>query len=183
MMEGEYVEVTRIFEFDAAHWLAGHKGKCSRLHGHTYKLEVTVGGEVSSYLNTDSQYADIESERDVQIFIFEKGKMSAVEAKPPFFTKQEKPHPKPLEDCMVADFGDIKKWVQEEVLDALDHSLLNEVWVYPTAEAMVVTIAARLAQSIRDGALREEVQLARVRLWETSNSYAEARLAPAEDYL
>lgn len=36
--------VTRSFSFDAAHELPWHAGKCRRLHGHTYRLEVTVGG-------------------------------------------------------------------------------------------------------------------------------------------
>ncbi len=30
--------------FAAAHRLPGHEGKCQRLHGHTYGLEVTVEG-------------------------------------------------------------------------------------------------------------------------------------------
>jgi 6-pyruvoyltetrahydropterin/6-carboxytetrahydropterin synthase len=38
--------VTKIFTFDAAHRLPHHKGNCRNLHGHTYKLEVTVSGEV-----------------------------------------------------------------------------------------------------------------------------------------
>jgi len=32
-------------DFDAAHKLVGYKGKCSRLHGHTWKIEVFVVGE------------------------------------------------------------------------------------------------------------------------------------------
>ena len=31
--------------FDAAHKLIGYKGKCSQLHGHTWKVEVFVVGE------------------------------------------------------------------------------------------------------------------------------------------
>jgi len=38
------LEVTRVFQFDAAHRLEDYVGKCSNLHGHTYKLEVTVRG-------------------------------------------------------------------------------------------------------------------------------------------
>ena len=38
------VTVTRSFTFDAAHILPWHPGKCSRLHGHTYRLEVSVTG-------------------------------------------------------------------------------------------------------------------------------------------
>jgi len=36
--------ITKIFTFDAAHRLRYHDGKCSNVHGHTYKLEVTVEG-------------------------------------------------------------------------------------------------------------------------------------------
>ena len=34
--------VTKIFTFDACHHLPYYDGACSKLHGHTYKLEVTV---------------------------------------------------------------------------------------------------------------------------------------------
>ncbi|ONN26853.1 6-pyruvoyl tetrahydropterin synthase [Thermosipho affectus] len=37
--------VTKEFTFDAAHNLVKYHGKCERLHGHTYKLIVTVAGE------------------------------------------------------------------------------------------------------------------------------------------
>jgi len=36
--------VTKCFTFDAAHKLTEHDGKCCILHGHTYKLEITVSG-------------------------------------------------------------------------------------------------------------------------------------------
>lgn len=42
------VNITRAFTFDAAHVLPWHPGKCSRLHGHTYRLEVTVKGPLDS---------------------------------------------------------------------------------------------------------------------------------------
>ncbi len=36
------MKICRVFYFDAAHFLPRYKGKCERLHGHTYKLEVVV---------------------------------------------------------------------------------------------------------------------------------------------
>ena len=38
--------VTRTFRFEAAHQLPWHAGKCRYLHGHSYRLEVTVSGPV-----------------------------------------------------------------------------------------------------------------------------------------
>ncbi|ASK27568.1 6-carboxytetrahydropterin synthase QueD [Neisseria chenwenguii] len=36
------MKITKIFTFDSSHMLDGHDGKCQNLHGHTYKLEITV---------------------------------------------------------------------------------------------------------------------------------------------
>lgn len=36
--------LTKIFAFESAHQLPHHLGKCSRLHGHSYKLEVEIAG-------------------------------------------------------------------------------------------------------------------------------------------
>lgn len=38
--------VTKTFSFEAAHHLPGHRGKCARLHGHSYRLEVAVRGPI-----------------------------------------------------------------------------------------------------------------------------------------
>lgn len=35
----------REFTFDAAHCLSKYHGKCERLHGHTYRLAVTLEGK------------------------------------------------------------------------------------------------------------------------------------------
>ncbi|MCI5622998.1 MULTISPECIES: 6-carboxytetrahydropterin synthase QueD [Anaerostipes] len=37
--------LTTHASFDSAHFLAGYDGKCSNLHGHRWKLEVTVESE------------------------------------------------------------------------------------------------------------------------------------------
>ena len=42
--------VTKIMEFEAAHCLEGHKGKCKNLHGHSYKLEITVGSSHNDHM-------------------------------------------------------------------------------------------------------------------------------------
>tara|TARA_Y100000310_G_C20653788_1_gene800890 strand:- start:600 stop:944 length:345 start_codon:yes stop_codon:yes gene_type:complete len=39
--------IGKTFSFDAAHKLEWHNGKCKDLHGHTYKFEVLIKGEVN----------------------------------------------------------------------------------------------------------------------------------------
>ena len=39
--------VTRTFTFEAAHQLPWHTGACRELHGHGYRLEVTVAGPLN----------------------------------------------------------------------------------------------------------------------------------------
>ena len=36
--------VTKEFKFDSAHRLEGYEGNCSHLHGHTWRLAVTLEG-------------------------------------------------------------------------------------------------------------------------------------------
>ncbi|MFH0838143.1 MAG: 6-carboxytetrahydropterin synthase QueD [Patescibacteria group bacterium] len=38
--------VTKEFTFDSAHFLPNYHGKCENMHGHTYRLQVTVDGPV-----------------------------------------------------------------------------------------------------------------------------------------
>jgi len=40
--------VSRTFTFEAAHRLTWHPGKCRNLHGHSYRLDVTVGGPLDA---------------------------------------------------------------------------------------------------------------------------------------
>ena len=44
----ERVRITKRYTFEAAHSLPNYEGKCSHLHGHSYKLEVTVSGTIDS---------------------------------------------------------------------------------------------------------------------------------------
>jgi 6-pyruvoyltetrahydropterin/6-carboxytetrahydropterin synthase len=109
------VIVARIVEFQAAHHLPRHPGRCRDLHGHTYRLEVLCEGPVDP------------------------------------------------ETGMVLDFADVKAVVKREVLDVLDHTLLNDRIENPTAEVVVAWIWQRLAAA--------GLPLAELRLWETSSCY------------
>ena len=38
------MQIRKSFSFEAAHVLPHHPGKCARLHGHSYRLEVALEG-------------------------------------------------------------------------------------------------------------------------------------------
>jgi 6-pyruvoyltetrahydropterin/6-carboxytetrahydropterin synthase len=70
---------------------------------------------------------------------------------------------------MVMDFGHLSIIVQG-IIDMYDHKTLNNFWVNPTAEIMVKDIANKIYLI-----LPRDVDLIRVRLWETDTCYAECR--------
>ncbi len=55
------VRLTKSFGFEAAHWLPtfpeGHK--CRRMHGHSFRVEVTVEGELDQQRGYLIDYGDI----------------------------------------------------------------------------------------------------------------------------
>lgn len=127
-MIGKVIKVTKSFSFDAAHFLPNHKGKCSNMHGHTYKLEVTV-------IRDNGQLIDRGSD-----------------------------------EGMVIDFSDLKSIVKSEVLDKVDHKVLNEVFPFrTTAENMAAYIFDVLDEKLSSYGVKVE----RIRLWETPDSWAE----------
>jgi 6-pyruvoyltetrahydropterin/6-carboxytetrahydropterin synthase len=40
--------LTREYRFEAAHQLHWHPGRCARLHGHSYRMEVSVSGPLDA---------------------------------------------------------------------------------------------------------------------------------------
>ena len=42
------IRLTKEFSFEAAHALEGYDGTCREIHGHSYRLFVTVKGEPST---------------------------------------------------------------------------------------------------------------------------------------
>ena len=86
--------ITKEFAFEAAHLLENHPSKCKNLHGHSYRLLVTV-------------------------------------------TKKE------LDNNMIIDFADLKKVVNEELIDKIDHSFIYNT---NTDKEYVKEIATALAK-------------------------------------
>lgn len=42
------IRITKEFDFEMAHALVGYDGPCKNIHGHSYKLKVTVKGNVKN---------------------------------------------------------------------------------------------------------------------------------------
>lgn len=140
------IRLTKEFRFEMGHALHGYDGVCKNIHGHSYRLFVTVIG-------------------------------------------------KPISDVsnkklgMVIDFGDLKKIVNQEIVDKFDHALvLNEsqkdeiikvkdsplfdryylLPYQPTCENMVADFAARIQKH-----LPQDVKLFSLKMHETATSFAE----------
>ena len=109
------MQLSTIFNFSASHFLTKYHGKCENLHGHNYKLIVTVEGKVGK-------------------------------------------------DGMVIDYKEIKKTVNDLVIDKIDHTHLNDLMDNPSSEHLVLWIWK---------ALKDELPLKNIRLYETENYYCD----------
>ena len=139
------VRITKQFGFETAHALWNYDGKCRHIHGHSYKLFITLIGKPIS-------------DKDSTKF------------------------------GMVMDFGDLKKIINDEIIEQFDHSLLlykETAWIddilkqnlydhvialdyQPTCENMVIDFSVRIAKHLPAG-----VDLFTVKLYETTTSFAE----------
>ena len=63
------VYITTRTTFEACHSLPKYYGKCSRLHGHSYKLEVTVSGLID-YKHMEEDCERSELAREAMVFDF-----------------------------------------------------------------------------------------------------------------
>ena len=140
------IRITKQFNFETGHALYGYDGKCKNVHGHSYKLSVTVSGEPIKD-NTHVKFG------------------------------------------MVIDFSDLKKIVNEEIVDVFDHAtVFNQntphielakelqardhhvilVDYQPTSEMMVIDFA----EKIKDR-LPNNIKLHSIKLQETDTNFAE----------
>ena len=59
------MQIRKHFRFEAAHVLPYHPGKCARLHGHSYRLEVAVRGPLQSEGPARGMIADFDTIKHV----------------------------------------------------------------------------------------------------------------------
>ena len=53
------MKISKVFRFEASHILSRHPGKCSRLHGHSWVLRVSVEGPVDPAAGFVIDFGDI----------------------------------------------------------------------------------------------------------------------------
>lgn len=64
------ITVTKEFTFDAAHYLPGYDGPCANMHGHTYKLQVTLAKQ-ANILNDGMVFDFVDLKRIVKDWIID----------------------------------------------------------------------------------------------------------------
>lgn len=116
-------EVTIKNTFSAAHILKDIGGKCEKLHGHNFTVEVTVA---SRELN---------------------------------------------EDGLLIDFKILKGWT-EEILEKLDHKLLNDTSYFKDTNPSAENIARFIYDMIYEKAKSRKFKVSRVTVWESEDARA-----------
>ena len=155
MILRKQLSATKIVTFAMAHRLVGHKGLCRNLHGHEYRLEVTLCRS-QDILNDENMVVD-----------FSKIKECVDNT-----IKKELDHATMLE--LVPENRDLIN-----VLKAMDNKLVI-VAGNPTAEFMTGYIRELLEEYFSKNNIR--VYVSRIRLYETDTSYAEAVYEQCENY-
>lgn len=139
------IRVTREFSFEMAHVLKGYDGPCRNVHGHSYRLFVTVRGEPlnDSRSSKNGMVMDFTDLKEIVLkTIIERFDHSVV---------------------ISSDFAEEKK---KMMADAFGNAVI--VGYQPTCENLVTDFARMLKNSLPAG-----VRLHSLRLCETAKSYAE----------
>ena len=139
------VRVTKEFSFEMAHALLNYDGPCRNVHGHSYRLFVTISG---------TPINDNDSVKNGMVIDFSDLKK---------IVKRE-----------IVDRFDhavvLNRLIGPEKASLFDTMFGNTVIVgyQPTCENMVIDFAARISEFLPAG-----ITLHSIRLYETATSYAE----------
>ena len=140
------IRITKQFNFETGHALYGYDGKCKNVHGHSYKLSVTVLGQPITD-NSNVKYGMVIDFTDLKKIV--KDEIVDVFDHATVFNKNT-PH---IE-------------LAKELQDRGHHVIL--VNYQPTSEMMVIDFAAKIKKH-----LPENISLFSLRLQETETSFAE----------
>ncbi len=140
------IRITKLFSFETGHALYGYDGKCKNVHGHSYKLSVTVIGQpISDASNV--KFGMVIDFSDLKRIV--KEEIVNVFDHATVFNKNT-PH------------VELAKELQDR-----GHNVLL-VDYQPTSEMMVIDFAAKIKNR-----LPENIKLHSLKLQETATSYAE----------
>jgi 6-pyruvoyltetrahydropterin/6-carboxytetrahydropterin synthase len=139
------VRITKEFTFEAAHALKGYDGPCRNIHGHSYKLSVTIIGEPVSVLD---------SPKTGMVMDFSELKKTIRKSLIDLF-----------DHSLILGSG-----YPENVIKMPGEEASNVVFVdyQPTSENLLIDFAARIRNLLPSG-----VRLYSLKLRETGSSYAE----------
>ena len=140
------IRITKIFNFETAHVLYNYDGKCKNMHGHSYKLFVTVKG---------NPIKDLDHHKNGMVVDF--GDIKKI-------VKEEIVD---IWDHAVLVNGDSPHKLLGESLENQGHKVIFCEY-QPTSENMLYDIAAKIQSK-----LPNHVQLAYLKIHETENSYGE----------
>lgn len=140
------IRITKQFNFETGHALYGYDGKCRNVHGHSYKLNVTVIGHPIND-NTHVKYGMVIDFSDLKKIV--KEEIVDVFDHATVFNKNT-PH---IE-------------LAKELEKRGHHVILVDY--QPTSEMMILDFAERIKQRLPDS-----IELFSLKLQETETSYAE----------
>ena len=144
MVNKNYVQVTKSATFEMAHALDTSMGKCANIHGHSYKLWITIGGTI-----------DKENNKNVVI---------------DFRTLKELIYSTIIEkyDHSFVLFKNKKNEALKQHLESLGFQNIILLPFQPTTENLTQHFVSCLQE-----VLPPDITLEKLRLQETENSYAE----------
>jgi len=140
------IRITKQFSFETGHALYGYDGKCKNVHGHSYRLDVTVIGKPISD-NSNVKFGMVIDFGDLKKIV--KEEIVDVFDHATVFNKNT-PHVELAKE-----------------LEARDHNVLL-VDYQPTSEMMVVDFASKIKNR-----LPNNIYLHSLKLQETATSFAQ----------
>ena len=140
------IRITKKFRFEAAHALYGYDGKCKNIHGHNYKLFVTVVGSPTSD-SSNVKFGMVMDFDDLKKIV--KAEIIKEFDHSVIFNKNS-PHKK-LADNLIEN----------------GHKVILANY-QPTIEEMIIDFANRISSK-----LPSEIKLHSLKLEETETSYSE----------
>ncbi len=142
------MKITKIIQWDMGHRILNHRSVCKGLHGHRYKAEITVEGDLVS-ASSESEFGMVMDFADIKMIA------------------KEEIHQKLDHGFMVWDKDD-------ELINFFKNSnghKMVKVSFTSTAENVAKYIYEKVSEKLTDN-YGTGLKLSSVKLWETPTSYA-----------